>query len=203
MARRTFICYKYSESKDIRDGIIDALGDDASYYHGETSDSPDLTDTSTENIKRALRDMIHGTSVTIVIVSPGMIDSSWIDWEIEYSLKEITRDDRTSRTNGVVCVIAKVNGGYGWIKESIKKEDGCTVWSYDPSKLYAIINNNRYNLIGENRFTCKICKCYNMLLGSYMSLVEEGDFIKNPEKYIENAYDKAMNVASYTISKQK
>lgn len=51
MAHKTFISYKYSEAQDLRDAIIDAMGDDASYYQGETSESPDLTDTSTENIK--------------------------------------------------------------------------------------------------------------------------------------------------------
>ncbi len=47
MAHKTFISYKYSEAQNLRDRIIKALGDDASYYKGETSDSPDLTDTST------------------------------------------------------------------------------------------------------------------------------------------------------------
>ncbi|MFQ6614885.1 MAG: TIR domain-containing protein, partial [Fidelibacterota bacterium] len=112
MARKTFISYKYSEAQDLRDEIIKALGDDAIYYQGETSDSPDLTDTSTENIKKKLTDMMYNTSVTIVVISPNMIKSKWIDWEIEYSLKEITRKDRKSKTNGVVGVIQKVNGGY-------------------------------------------------------------------------------------------
>ena len=44
MAHKTFISYKYSEAQDLRDRIIDAMGDDAQYYKGETSDSPDLTD---------------------------------------------------------------------------------------------------------------------------------------------------------------
>ena len=52
MAHKTFISYKWSEAQDLRDDIIEALGDDATYYKGETSDSPDLTDTSTENIKK-------------------------------------------------------------------------------------------------------------------------------------------------------
>ena len=29
MAHKTFISYKYSEAQDLRDNIIDALGDDA------------------------------------------------------------------------------------------------------------------------------------------------------------------------------
>ena len=52
MAHKTFISYKWSEAQDLRDDIITALGEDATYYKGETSESPDLTDTSTENIKK-------------------------------------------------------------------------------------------------------------------------------------------------------
>ena len=43
MAHKTFISYKYSEAQELRDRIIKAFGDDASYYQGETSASPDLT----------------------------------------------------------------------------------------------------------------------------------------------------------------
>ena len=46
MAHKTFISYKYSEARDLRDRIIEALGEDATYYKGETSDSLDLSDTS-------------------------------------------------------------------------------------------------------------------------------------------------------------
>lgn len=83
MAHKTFISYKYSEAQGLRDDIITALGKDANYYKGETSDSPDLTDTSTENIKKNLRDMMFDTSVTIVIISPNMKESKWIDWEFK------------------------------------------------------------------------------------------------------------------------
>jgi hypothetical protein len=79
MARKTFISYKYSEAQKLRDKIIDALGDDASFYQGETADSPDLTDNSTETIKNNLKDMIFNTSVTIIIVSPNIKLSKWID----------------------------------------------------------------------------------------------------------------------------
>ena len=91
MAHKTFISYKWSEAQQLRDDIIDALGEDASYYKGETSDSPDLTDTTTDNIKKNLRNMMYYTSVTIVIISPHMKESKWIDWEIEYCLKDETR----------------------------------------------------------------------------------------------------------------
>lgn len=140
MAHKTFISYKYSEAQQLRDDIIEALRDDATYYKGETSDSPDLSDTSTENIKKNLKDMMHGTSVTIVIISPNMKDSKWIDWEIEYCLKNITRKDRTSQTNGVVGVIMKQNGSCSWFKKSKTNSDGCSVFYYEDSYLYDIIN---------------------------------------------------------------
>lgn len=195
MAHRTFISYKYSEAQDLRDRIIKALGKDADYYMGETSDSPDLTDTSTENIKKNLTDMMFGTSVTIVILSPHMKESKWIDWEIEYCLREYTRKDRTSHTNGVVGVIMKVNGGYDWLKYKVKKPDGCTVMAYHSDKLYSIINNNRYNQ-DPPVYSCDKCKCVDYLSGSYIAFVEEDKFIENPQKYINNAYDKSENDAN-------
>jgi hypothetical protein len=203
MAHKTFISYKYSEARQLRDDIIEALGDDAAYYQGETSDSPDLTDTSTENIKRALKNMMYNTSVTIVIISPNMKNSKWIDWEIEYCLKSITRKERTSQTNGVVGVIMKYDGGYDWLKTTIKNSDGCVSSSYGESKLYDIIKNNRYNQTPK-RYLCNICKTVNALTGSYIAFVEEDVFLKNPQEYIDNAYDKSENDASgYDLIKQR
>lgn len=158
MAHKTFISYKYSEAQNLRDRIIKALGEDALYYQGETSDSPDLTDTTTENIKKNLADMMYNTSVLIVIISPNMKKSEWIDWEIEYCLKEITRKDRTSHTNGVVGVIMKVNGGYGWFKTSYERNDGCIISKYNEtmilSQKIAIIKiQNNINVILANLLT--------------------------------------------------
>jgi hypothetical protein len=203
MAHKTFISYKYSEAQQLRDDIIKALGDDATYYQGETSESPDLTDTSTENIKNNLKDMMYSTSVTIVIISPNMKQSKWIDWEIEYCLKNITRQDRTSQTNGIVGVITKVNGGYNWLKTTVKNDDGCTSSSYDESKLYNIVIKNRFNQ-SPKQYSCNTCKTVSALSGSYIAFVGEDDFLNNPQKYIDNAYNKSENNASgYDLTKQK
>lgn len=203
LGHKTFISYKYSEAQDLRDRIIDSLGDDATYYKGETSESPDLTNTSTENIKKNLKDMMYDTSVTIVIISPNMTKSKWIDWEIEYCLKSITRKERTSHTNGVVGVIMKYNGDYSWIKTTTNNDDGCSSSSYDESKMYTIINKNRFNQ-EPKVYSCDICKTVNSLTGSYIALVEEETFLANPQKYIDNAYEKSENDASgYTLRKQR
>ena len=203
MSHKTFISYKYNEAGNLRNAIIDALGDDAIYYQGETSSSPDLSDTSTENIKKNLTDMMYDTSVTIVIISPNMKNSNWIDWEIEYSLKNITRKGRTSHTNGVVGVIMKFNGGYSWLKTTSTNGDGCTSSSYDESKVYSIINNNRFNQ-NPKKYSCDICKTVNALTGSYIAYVEEETFLSDPQKYIDNAYDKSENdAAGYDLTKTR
>lgn len=203
MSHKTFISYKYSEAQELRDDIIKSLVDDAQYYQGETSDSPDLTDTTTENIKRNLRDMMYDTSVTIVIISPHMKESKWIDWEIEYCLKESTRKDRTSHVNGIVGVIMKVNGGYDWFKSTHKNSDGCVVSTFDDGKVYEIIKQNRFNQ-DPVKYSCDRCKCIDELTGSYISYIEEETFLNNPSKYIDNAYDKSENDASgYDIRKRE
>lgn len=202
MARKTFISYKHSESQTLRDEILEALGDDASFYQGETADSPDLTGEAVDTIKSNLTDMMYATSVTIVIISPNMTSSKWIDWEIEYCLKEYSRKGRTSKTNGVIGIIKKHNGGYKWLVEIIGKDDGCKVRMIDSSKLYEIINNNRYNQ-KTKEVTCDSCKCISQLDGSYIALVDEMDFMADPQKYIENAFDKSESSDDFELTKQR
>lgn len=203
MAHKTFISYKYSEASFIRDKIISSLGADATFYRGERSDSPDLTDTSTSNIKKNLADMMYQTSVTIVVISPNLKKSKWVDWEIEYSLKDISRKNRTSHTNGVLGVIMKFNGSYDWLKATNYKADGCVSTTYNEDFLYPIINNNRYNQTPK-KYSCVLCKSVDSQYGSYISLIEEETFLNNPQKYIEIAYEKSEKATrDYVISKTR
>jgi len=202
VARKTFISYKYSEAWGLRDKIIAALGDDATYYQGETSDSPDLSDVTTETIKKNLADMMYDTTVTIVIISPKMRMSKWIDWEIEYSLKEITRKGRTSKTNGIVGVIQKVNGSYNWFVSIRKIENGCTVRNYAENILHDIIRKNRYNRKNP-KYGCDHLRVYHPLHDSYISLIDEDDFLRNPHSYIENAYEKSEAADEFILTKQR
>lgn len=202
MAHKTFISYKYSEAQDLRDRIVEALGEDATYYQGETADSPDLTDTSTENIKSNLTDMMYDTSVAIVIVSPNMSQSKWIDWEIEYCLKEISRKGRTSKTNGVIGVIQEVDGDYSWLVTRTHQADGCSTRSIDDSKLYKIVTQNRFNRKTPD-YACVSCQTYSQLDGSYISLVDEADFLENTTKYIDNAYAKSEEADTFKLKKKR
>lgn len=147
--------------------------------------------------------MMYDTSVTIVIISPHMKESKWIDWEIEYCLKDETRKGRTSHNNGVVGVIMKYNGGYDWFKTTHRNADGCSSTTYEESKVYDIINNNRFNQ-NPKKYSCAVCKTVNSLTGSYIAYVDEETFLANPFKYINNAYDKSENDASgYDLTKTR
>jgi hypothetical protein len=203
MARETFISYKHSEAQDLRDEIIEKLGDDSKYYSGETADSPDMSGETVDRIKNSLKDKIFGTSVTIVIISPNIKDSSWIDWEIEYSLKEYKRQSTTSKTNGIVGVIMKHNGSYDWLVSSNQNTDGCSTRRIDNSKLYDIINGNRYNLDTDDKYSCPNCQSFDLLGGSYIALIEEETFLSNPSGYIENAYEKSKSLDDYKLRKKR
>lgn len=203
MAHKTFISYKFSEAQELRDKIIESLGDDATYYKGERSDSPDLTDTSTENIKIALKNMMYDTSVTIVIISPNMKNSKWIDWEVEYSLKNIQRKNRTSHTNGIVGVIMKYNGDYSWFKSMGINKHGNIITNYKMDNVYKIISQNHFNS-NPKQWHCNECETYDHMNGSYITFVEEEYFLADPKKYIDNAYNKSENDASgYDLKKER
>lgn len=187
MARKTFISYKYSEAWDVRDRIIKALGPDATYYKGETIDSKDMSGYKRATIEKNLADMMYDTSVTVVVLSPNMLESSWIGWEVSYCLKRIRRKGRVSQTNGVVAVIKKVNGGYGWFKNY--NGSSCT---YNLDKIQNIISNNHFNSAPP----IKSNGSYDWLDGSYIAFIEEDEFLDNPLRFIENAYKKSENDAS-------
>lgn len=202
MARKTFISYKYSEAQALRDEIIKKLGKDARFYEGETSDSSDLTDFTTEWIKTNLKNMIYNTSVTIVILSPNIKKSKWIDWEIEYSLKEIGREGKTSKTNGIVAVIQKINDSYDWFIEYTTNCHGNNVLRYKQNLVYDIIKNNHFNS-NPGIWHCDECETYCYDNGSYISYVEEHIFLNNSSFYIENAYEKSQNLNKYNLVKQR
>lgn len=200
MARKTFISYKYSDARDVRDRIIEALGDDASYYRGEDGFSDDLSSFTAGTIKSHLKEMIYGTSVTILVLSPEMMTSEWIPWEIEYSLKTISRNGVYSHTNGIVAVAKKVNGGYDWIKTSHTYSDGCTSSSFTNSKMPPIVAANRFNQVPKV-YACERCETVDSLTGCYISIVEEESFLNDPNRYIENAYEKSQNLSGYKLTK--
>ena len=192
MAHKTFISYKYrdvvedKEYYNLRDRIIRKLGDDAKFYRGENSSSPYLGDLQTETIKRKLSDMIYDTSVMIVILSPNMKQSDWMEWEIKYALRNQPRNDRKSHPNGIVAVVQKqetygfMSDGYAWFKNYLG--------NWDLSKTFSVIQSNRNN---------KKSMAPNYLSNNYIDIVTEDTFMLDPSRYIEDAYSKSQNIDYY------
>lgn len=79
-------------------------------YLGER-DGEDLSDKSEDYIWEHLKDRIYLSTVTIVLITPNMREQSrweksqWIPWEVSYSLRETTRNDKTSRSNAILAVV--------------------------------------------------------------------------------------------------
>jgi len=202
MAHKTFISYKYSEATSLRDAIIKKLGSDATYYQGETSNSPDMSDLKTNTIRQKLADMIYDTTVMIVIVSPNMTQSSWMEWEIKYALREQNRNGRTSHSNGLVCVVQKNAfyeafglDQYSWAKLSSGR------WS--ASIFFDILVKNMGNKKSwvDSPIPSTNKALYDSLSDSYIDIVTEDAFLKAPSYYIDKAFEKSENLGSYNITK--
>ena len=195
MARKTFISYKYSDvvagaSNNLRDRIIAKLGEDAKFYRGEDGYTKDLSSYSASYIKETLKKMIRDTSVTILILSPNMKLSQWMNWELSYSLSEITRNGRISHSNGVIAVVQKretygFGSGYDWFMS----------WNggWDMNKAFELVRDNQGNkkLYAPNSFS-----------SNYIDIVSEDKFLRDPNKYIEEAYEKSQYINYYNVRKQ-
>lgn len=195
MARKTFISYKYSDvvagvSNNLRDRIIAKLGEDAKFYRGEDGYTKDLSSYSAAYIKETLKKMIRDTSVTILILSPNMKLSQWMNWELSYSLSEITRNGRISHSNGVIAVVQKretygFGSGYDWFMS----------WNggWDMNKAFELVRDNQGNkkLYAPNSFS-----------SNYIDIVSEDKFLRDPNKYIEEAYEKSQYINYYNVRKQ-
>lgn len=199
MGHKTFISYKYSdivkghENDNLRDRIITGLGPDADLYKGENGFSEDLSSESARTIKEYLKPKIADSTVTIIILSPNMKKSEWMEWEISYSLSEITRNDRTSHCNGAVAVVKKEFPSfdpYGWFETYYRH--------WDLKKTFGLIAENMNNKIYYNNWD--YYRYYN-LSKNYIDIIKEDDFLANPRKYIDEAYEKSQ-APVYNIRKR-
>ena len=222
MGRKIFISYKYGDTsvqhldrngfwdvtkvRDYVDELQSKLSSTDHLNKGEL-DGEDLSQFKDESIASKLRDKIYDSSVTIVLISPKMKDcgileeNQWIPWEISYSLKEVRRKDRISRTNGVLAVVLPdKNGQYEYMLESKKCcTPTCTLWH--TNSLFTILKNNMFNKKVKDR-NCK-CACDTAYIGypSYIHMIRWDEFISNINTYIELAIKIRDNKDDYNILK--
>ncbi len=217
MGRKVFISYKYADTQvlrlnnnpktKVRDfvDIIQELIGVENVNKGE-KDGEDLSDFKDSTIESLLRDRIYDSSVTLVVVSKGMKDlfakesDQWIPWEISYSLKEHTRDDRISRTNAVLAVV--LPDEFGNYNYCIKKYDCCPSYctEYDMKFHFDIIRNNMFNRIKADTFKCGTSDIYTGY-HSYIHCVTWLDFIRDVNGSIDTAVEINKQINDFELRK--
>jgi hypothetical protein len=225
MARKVFVSYKHKDSgvrmipgisqfetitaRHYVDKLCDYLDAEDHIYKGEGNE--DLGSFKDDTIESKLKEKIFDSSVTIVLISKNMKDTTlpeedqWIPWEVSYSLREKTKDGRTSVTNAFLAVvIPDENSSY----EYFVKESGCphcnsTTWYHD--NLFKIIGKNMFNKKRPNKIVCRGENCRTEVHTdsdhSYIHPVKWDDFVGNINYYLDHATKISDSIEEYNIVK--
>lgn len=215
MGYNVFVSYKYHDNtvkslgngretvRDYVDELERILGKSSSYRYRGEKDGNDLSELNEDTITNILADMIYYTSVTIVLISPNMVEpgkterEQWIPWEVSYSLKESRRESGKSHTNAIIAVVLPDrSGNYDYMIES----HGChrTIMT---DKLFPILANNMFNKKGIESIRCS-CGCtINPSGSSYIPIVTWDSFKNNVSYYLEEAIRNRENKEQFQICK--
>ena len=150
MGRKIFVSYKYKDYDvkkipsvmqptwpcDYVDYIQDKILAADDIYKGENT-GEDISSWSEEKIWAHLKDKIYDSTITIVLISPNMKEankwqrSQWIPWEISFSVRQTTRNNRKSHRNAILAVILpNAEGSYDY---------------YNKNNLFPILKSNIEN----------------------------------------------------------
>ncbi len=226
MGRKVFVSYKYGDTQvqDLNiyedsfwggkikvqtkvrhyvDELAEILEDEDHIYKGE-DDGQSLADFSDEYIASTLRNKIYDSSITIVFISKGMKKTfeaekdQWMPWEISYSLRESTRNGRTSNCNGILAIVLPdENSSYEYY---LTYDSYCGCRNHNTSKLFKIIRDNMFNEKNPNR---TLCNGYYVYSGDYSYIVNItwDDFKNNPNYYLEKAIEIRDRKENYNLTK--
>jgi len=167
-------------------------------------DNEDLGRLTEEVIEQKLYDRIYDSTVTLVLISKNMKEAKdeklqWIPREIAYSLREKTREDRTSYTNGVLAVVLPDEGGN---YDHGIKQLSCATEIQTPN-FFKIITSNMFNRKEHRRNICAVCRNYHHYGDdhSYIYPVKWDDFVKSHNLYIDHALNLKDRLAEFNLTK--
>lgn len=227
MGRKIFVSYKYADpdvknfagaqNSTVRDYVTkfqNQILNDDEINKGE-EDGEDLSQLTDDAIWGKLKDRIYDSSITVVFISPNMKDpdkterEQWIPWEISYSLKEISRKNKsgksiTSTSNAMLAVVLPdSNGSYDYYLET---HNCCSssCQTHHTGKLFYALRENKFNLIEYTTRECDIAegKIWTSSNPSYIEAVKWEAFIDNYEEYIDAAVERKNNIEDYNICKE-
>ena len=218
MARKIFVSYKHSDctvqplngettARAYVDELIELFEDDE-IYKGEGDE--DLSDFKDDTIASHLKDKIYDSSITLVLISPNMKNADekesdqWIPWEGSYSLKEITRNDRTSRTNAMLAVVLPDRrSSYSYFLEDNTCAN-CHCTTHRTDRLFQILRDNMFNVKTPTFNGCSHHPSSNPVFSapfSYIHSVKWRDFVGDKETYLQTAEERRDNIDNYKITK--
>lgn len=163
-----FVSYKYSESKETRDKILNALGKSGLAYEGWVSESPlDDTNFYTRTAKDNLAlEILEASDVIVVVISPNITDSNWVRWETSYALGKISHNGhKISKPKTIILVEQFREEDMDWLELS----------TLDGYKKYMSILKHLNLLSDDGR------------VGTLIKPIYENDFLSNSDKYIKEA----------------
>ena len=224
MGKKIFISYKYADEdvyplKDplpemfehttVRD-YVDLL----QRYFNQTDDlnkaerdGEDLSNYDEDTIWELLKDRIFDSSTTILLISPNMKEdhrrdsSQWIPWEISYSLRRVTRDERTSQSNAILAVVLPDRrGSYSYYLNERSCNYNCSCTRYNNYVTFDIVAKNMFNRKRVNASRCSNGVVIHSGESSYIKVVKWVDFAKDPQSYIDAAAYIMENIEDYNIS---
>jgi hypothetical protein len=231
MGRKVFVSYKYGDSDvhpltwvNARQGLtlqggyqqttvrhyVDELqgllAADDHINKGEC-DGEDLSHFKDSTIESRLRAKIHDSSTTIVMISPNMKEyytqesDQWIPWEISYSLKEHTRNGRTSRSNALLAIVLpdRSNCYSYYIDNRSCCASGCHIYNTDI--VFQIMARNMFNVKTPSYMACSSGRSIFQGQASYVHTVTWHDFKLNSELHLNIATEINENIYNYNLIK--
>jgi len=227
MGRRIFISYKYADEqvpdlnmfdetitvfgtipsrrntrvRDYVDKLQEKIGNE-NINLGER-DGESLEEFSDIHIETSLKKKIFHSSITIVMISRGMMSpdveyNQWIPWEVSYSLRTVERENKTSRMNGVLgVVLPDKNNSYDWYYTD---NSACNSITHHTEQLFEILQKNMFNIKQPNQ---RVCNGSTINEGdfSFIKTVKWHDFMQGDrfEHYIDKCIEIRDNKQAYNI----
>ncbi|MEX0684472.1 MAG: TIR domain-containing protein [Balneolales bacterium] len=165
-------------------------------------DGESLEEFVDETIRTQLKDKIRQSSITLVLISKGMKDENklekdqWVPWEVSYSLRTTTVQNRKSHKNAVLgIVLPDETCTYNWYyTENLE----CNSVTHLTGQLFSILNKNMFNIKEKSLRECNGSQIHEGE-PSYIKAVKWSEFVKSTEYYIEKAIKIREKAEGYEV----